>query len=176
MLVLSKRNGTFKLFRVERYYGYESLVVECRKRIRNGMEADMNVVPKLRLGKTKIIWQVCTAPMRNDILIGLDLLKEVDSIIMTRQESLGIDNGGPDTDNRDIPDYTDSLPEYLGPIMDSTGDNLLSEKKKRGCKTIDYMKINAVTSKDSYPLPNIEECLDTLAGASVFSTLDLQSG
>ena len=88
MLVLSKRNGTFKLFRVERYYGYESLVVECRKRVRNGMEADMNVVPKLRLGKTKIIWQVCTAPMRNDILIGLDLLKEVDSIIISRQGNL----------------------------------------------------------------------------------------
>ncbi|VDI15382.1 Hypothetical predicted protein [Mytilus galloprovincialis] len=283
------------------------------------MEADMNVVAKLSLGKTEIIWQVCIAPIRDDILIGMDLLKEVDGIIMARQgdllikdelipgryrketdyqisrvtvamettlepmaetnvigrvdrpkesvvgvldpaslqnEVVDIDSGDPDTDNRDIeiPDYTDSLPEYLGTIMDSTGDNITSHQKQEVARLlmefkthiakndedwllsgiqhqimtgearpirplgfqgeekahldkllqsetvipshsewsapvvlvrkkdggirwcIDYRKINAVTSKDSYPLPNIEECLDTLAGASVFSTLDLQSG
>ncbi|VDI31121.1 Hypothetical predicted protein [Mytilus galloprovincialis] len=54
---------------------------------------------------------------------------------------------------------------------------VLARKKNGGIRLcIDFRKINAVTSKDSYPLPNIEECLDTLAGASVFSTLDLQSG
>ncbi|VDI47036.1 Hypothetical predicted protein [Mytilus galloprovincialis] len=52
------------------------------------MEADMNVVAKLRRGKNEIIWQVCIAPIRNDILIGMDLLKEVDGIIMARQGDL----------------------------------------------------------------------------------------
>lgn len=41
---------------------------------------------------------------------------------------------------------------------------------------IDYRKIKTATSKDFYPLLNIEECLDTLVGASVFSTMDLRSG
>lgn len=40
---------------------------------------------------------------------------------------------------------------------------------------IDYRKLNAVTKKDVYPLPLIEECLDTLAGNEWFSKLDANS-
>eukprot|EP00112_Aurelia_sp_Birch-Aquarium-sp1_P012429 Seg2613.2 transcript_id=Seg2613.2/GoldUCD/mRNA.D3Y31 product="Transposon Ty3-G Gag-Pol polyprotein" protein_id=Seg2613.2/GoldUCD/D3Y31 len=41
---------------------------------------------------------------------------------------------------------------------------------------VDYRRINAVTKKDAYPLPRIDETLDALGNARVFSTLDLQSG
>ena len=33
-----------------------------------------------------------------------------------------------------------------------------------------------VTRKDSYPLPRIDDALDSLAGSKYFTTLDLQSG
>ena len=36
--------------------------------------------------------------------------------------------------------------------------------------------MNAVTSKDSYPLPRIDDTLDRLQGTRYFSTLDLMSG
>jgi len=41
---------------------------------------------------------------------------------------------------------------------------------------VDYRKLNEATVKDAYPIPKIEECIDTLSGAKWFCTLDLLSG
>ena len=51
-------------------------------------------------------------------------------------------------------------------------------KKKNGkirvC--VDYRKVNNVTTKDAFPLPRVQDCLDSVAGAKLFSTLDLTAG
>ena len=41
---------------------------------------------------------------------------------------------------------------------------------------VDFRRLNDVTRKDAYPLPRIEDNLDTLQGALYYSTLDLISG
>ena len=41
---------------------------------------------------------------------------------------------------------------------------------------IDFCHLNAHTKKDSYPLPRIQEVLESLVGAGHFSCLDLRSG
>lgn len=40
----------------------------------------------------------------------------------------------------------------------------------------DYRRLNSVTHKDAYPLPRVEESLDALGQACLFSSLDLTSG
>jgi len=37
---------------------------------------------------------------------------------------------------------------------------------------IDYRKLNLMTVKDAYPIPRMDECIDSLGDARVFSTLD----
>jgi len=41
---------------------------------------------------------------------------------------------------------------------------------------VDLRKVNEVTRKDAYTLPNIRDCLDSLSGARWFCTIDLASG
>eukprot|EP00731_Ephydatia_muelleri_P034875 Em0083g2a len=41
---------------------------------------------------------------------------------------------------------------------------------------VDYRKVNEITRKDAYPLPRVDDTLDTLVGSKFFTTLDLASG
>jgi putative transposase len=51
-------------------------------------------------------------------------------------------------------------------------------RKKDGSMriTVDYRKLNGVTIKDAYPIPNINNMLNHLSKGRLFTTLDLHSG
>ena len=54
---------------------------------------------------------------------------------------------------------------------------VLVHKKDGGlCFCIDFHKLNARTKKDSYPLPQIQDTIESLVGAGCFSCLDLKVG
>ena len=53
---------------------------------------------------------------------------------------------------------------------------LVRKKDNNWRLCVDYRQLNAVTRKDAYPLPRIDDSLDALAGSVYFSTLDLLSG
>ena len=67
---------------------------------------------------------------------------------------------------------------WIKPSTSPYGAPILFVKKKDGSlrMCVDYQGLNAVTIKNRYPLPHIEELLDCLHGAKWFTKIDLQSG
>jgi hypothetical protein len=67
---------------------------------------------------------------------------------------------------------------YICPSTSPWGcSTLFVEKKdKELCLCVDYRPLNPVTIKNKYPLPRIDIMFDQLAGAQVFSKIDLRSG
>jgi len=64
------------------------------------------------------------------------------------------------------------------PSQSEWSSNIVVVRKKDGSLRccVDYRQLNERTVKDTYPLPRIDDCLDTLAGSKLFSTFDLRSG
>ena len=53
----------------------------------------------------------------------------------------------------------------------------LVSKKDGGVRLcVDYRKVNELVKPDGFPLPRVQDCLDTVAGSKWFSTFDLTSG
>lgn len=67
---------------------------------------------------------------------------------------------------------------FIQPSQSPFGAPVIFVPKKNGKlrMCVDYRALNAITVKNRYPLPRIDELMDRLQGASVFTKLDLQSG
>ena len=66
--------------------------------------------------------------------------------------------------------------EWIQPSHSPYGAPILFVPKKDGGlrMCVDYRALNKQTVKNRYPLPRIDDLLDTLYGAKYFSALDLQ--
>ncbi|MBW0542496.1 hypothetical protein O181_082211 [Austropuccinia psidii MF-1] len=64
---------------------------------------------------------------------------------------------------------------FIQPSSSSTGGPVLFVKKKYGglCLCVDYRKLNAVTRKNKYPVPPMNQLLTVFNGSSIFSKIDL---
>jgi hypothetical protein len=66
--------------------------------------------------------------------------------------------------------------KHIQPSQSPFGAPVLFVKKKDGSMRmcVDYRALNKITVKNSYPLPRIDDLLDRLHGAKVFSQLDMR--
>ena len=66
----------------------------------------------------------------------------------------------------------------IRPSSSNWSSNVVIVDKKNGKQRlcVDYRSVNKVTKQDKYPLPNIQEALDSFNGAKWFTTIDLASG
>ncbi|KAL0287147.1 UNVERIFIED_CONTAM: Transposon Ty3-G Gag-Pol polyprotein [Sesamum calycinum] len=67
---------------------------------------------------------------------------------------------------------------FIRPSTSPWGEPVLFAKKKDGSMRlcVDFRQLNRVTMKIKYPLPRIDNLLDQLKGATIFSKIDLRSG
>ena len=77
---------------------------------------------------------------------------------------------------KQIADYMEK--KHIRASGSAYGAPVIFVRKKDGTlrMCIDYRKLNKQTKKDRYPMPRIDELLDQLLGARVFTKLDLRSG
>lgn len=127
------------------------------------------------------------------------LLREYQSVFSTHEGDLGCTNllshEIPLTDDTPVrqryrripPSEYEVVKTHISQLLDTQiirescspyASPIVLVKKKDGSlrMCVDYRQLNSKTRKDAFPLPRIEETLDSLTGAHWFSTLDLASG
>ncbi|KAD4177974.1 hypothetical protein E3N88_26565 [Mikania micrantha] len=100
----------------------------------------------------------------------------IDEVVTINQKAYRYPMGQKDIIEKMVQEMLDmgvirhSVSSFASPVV------LVKKKNGTGRLCVDYRKLNEHTVKNRFPIPLIEELLEELGGAEVFSKLDLRSG
>lgn len=142
---------------------------------------ELNIDPKLELRFKSGLLNIIEANYFNNPLIGT---KRVDCRLRIRvtsdspisfgprrlsyAEKIGVQQIIDDLLNKNI--IRPSCSPYAAPIV------LVKKRSGEMRMCVDYRALNAITVRDNYPLPLIDDCIEYLSNKKYFSVLDLKSG
>ncbi|GBM45676.1 hypothetical protein AVEN_166484-1 [Araneus ventricosus] len=125
--------------------------------------------------KYSVTWHVVPTPyLEFQAVIGSDILEQAFVGFDRKARRLSFPEN--QAVNKQIDEWLDqgivrqSSSEYASPIV------LVKKKDGTARLCVDYRKLNRKLVKDRFPFPLIEDVLDKLQDAKVYSTLDLKNG
>jgi len=117
-------------------------------------------------------YEIPGLPSKRELGFSIDLVCGVGSISMTCYKMVL-------AEVKDLKKQVEELLEkqFIRPSISSWGALVLLVKKKddNSQLCVDYRKLNKLTIKNKYHLPRIDDVMDQLIGATVFTKIDLKS-
>ena len=116
---------------------------------------------------------ICELPPEREIEFAIDLVPGASPISIAPYRMSPVELAEVKTQVEDLLNK-----QFVRPSVSPWGAPVLLVKKKDGSMRmcVDYRQLNKVTIKNKYPLPRIDDLMDQLKGAAVFSKIDLRSG
>jgi hypothetical protein len=144
------------------------------------MFASLKVESETRVGDFSVVNEFPDV-FRNDI-VDLPLEREVEFMIDLLSRTSPVSTTPYQMFASELGELKKQLEELLDkksikPSVSSWGASVLLVKKKDGSVLlcVDYQQLNKVIIKKKYPLPRIDDLMDHLVVAQVFSKIDLRS-
>ncbi|MCI26203.1 retrotransposon protein, partial [Trifolium medium] len=167
---------------VARYLSANRLVVTMR----NG-ETEYVSLASIEVTSGVLVEEVCVVQLFQDIFRsenpGFPPIREVEFFIDLNPGTRPISESPYRMAPAELVELKSQIEDLLGkgfirPSVSPWGAPVLLVKKKDGKSRlcVDYRKLNNATIKNRYPLPRIDNLIDQLKDASVYSKIDLKSG
>jgi len=117
--------------------------------------------------------EIPDVPLEREVEFSIDLVPGTKPVSMAPYRMSASELGELKKQLEDLLDK-----KFVRPSVSPWGAPVLLVKKKDGSMRlcIDYRQLNKLTIKNRYPLPRIDDLMDQLVGARVFSKIDLRSG
>jgi hypothetical protein len=163
------------------------LAVQARKLIIGGGQAflafaialakekkkDLQDIPMVREYPDVLLTDYFELPSQREVEFGIECMPDTNPISKAPYRMVPSELKEPKEHIQELLDKG-----FIHPNSSPWGVSVLFVKKKDGSMRmfIDYRELNKVTMKNRYPLPRIDDLLDQLQGACIFSKIDLRLG